>query len=434
MTERFDAVVVGAGPAGSAAAIVLARAGKSVALIERGVFPGSKNMYGGVVYGRILDTLVPKWWEEAPVQRWVTRRATMVLTGTQSLTIDYRTQAWAEPPYNGCTTFRPDFDSWLADKAQAAGALLVTSTVVTGLIRDGRGRICGVRTDRPDGDIDAGIVIACDGVNSFLAKEAGLYPHAGPEHFTLGAKEVLALPRSEIDKRFGLTGDDGADFEIIGATGDVPGGAFLYTNAESVAVGVVLRLPELARSGRRPEEIIAGVKEHPAIAGFVAGGTLTEYSAHLIPEGGYDAMPEIVTDGMMVAGDAAGLCLAAGIWLEGVNFAISSGAAAAETAVEALDHGDTSAFALDGYRRRLDESFVLRDHRKLRRAPGFVLSDRVQRRYPQIVCDIVEHLFTVENPEPKPGGLRAMLDEMRKTDVRLADLVRDALTAARTFG
>jgi electron transfer flavoprotein-quinone oxidoreductase len=165
----FDVVVVGAGPAGSSAALVLARAGVRVALVERGPFPGSKNMYGGVVYGRILDTLLPGWWEEVPVQRWVTRRATMVLTPTQSLTNDFRTQSWAGPPYNGCTTLRPDFDGWLADHAAAAGATLVTSTTVTGLRRDDRGRIVGVATDRPDGDIDARVVIACDGVNSFLA-------------------------------------------------------------------------------------------------------------------------------------------------------------------------------------------------------------------------------------------------------------------------
>jgi electron transfer flavoprotein-quinone oxidoreductase len=434
MTERFDAVVVGAGPAGATAALVLARAGKQVVMIERGPFPGSKNMYGGVVYGRVLDSLLPRWWEEVPFERWVTRRSTMVLTPSQSLSIDYRTQAWGAPPYNGCTTFRPDFDSWLAGKAEEAGAVVITSTVATGLLRDGSGRVAGVHTDRPDGDIEAPIVIACDGVNSFLAKEAGLYPHFGPDHFTLGAKEVLALPRSEIDKRFGLTGDEGADFEIVGATGDVPGGAFLYTNAESVSVGVVVRLPELGRSGRRPEDLIADVKAHPAIAQFVAGGELKEYSAHLIPEGGYDAMPEIVTDGMMVAGDAAGLCLAAGIWLEGVNFAIGSGAAAGDTAVEALRSGDTSAAALAGYRRRLESSFVLQDHKKLRRAPGFVLSDRVQRTYPQVVCDIVEQLFTVDNPRAKRGGIRAMLGEMRKTDLKLTEVIKDAVTAVRTFG
>jgi electron transfer flavoprotein-quinone oxidoreductase len=267
-----------------------------------------------------------------------------------------------------------------------------------------------------------------------LAKEAGLYPHAGAEHFTLGAKEVLGLPRAEIDKRFALSGDEGADYEIVGATGDVPGGAFLYTNADSISIGVVLSLPELGRSGRRPEEFIADLKAHPAIAPLVAGAELKEYSAHLIPEGGYDAMPEIVTDGMLVAGDAAGLCLAAGIWLEGVNFAIASGAAAGETAIEALAANNTSAGGLAGYRRRLEVNFVLRDHKKLRRAPGFVLSRRVQQTYPQLLCDVVEQLFTVTNPRPKVGGLRAVVAEMRKTELRISQLARDAVVAIRTFG
>src|SRR6185436_12216704 len=127
----FDVIVVGAGPAGSTAALVLARSGRRVCLLERSPFPGSKNMYGGVVYGRILDSLIPRWWEEAPVQRWVTRRGTMVLTEHQSLTVDYRTTAWGEAPYNGATAMRPDFDAWLAGHAEAAGAVLVTSTTAT---------------------------------------------------------------------------------------------------------------------------------------------------------------------------------------------------------------------------------------------------------------------------------------------------------------
>lgn len=434
MASRFDTIVVGAGPAGSSAALVLARAGHKVCLIERGPFPGSKSMYGGVVYGRVLDQLIPGWREQAPIQRWVTRRATMALTPTQSLTVDFRTTAWSQPPYNGATALRPEFDSWLAKQAQDAGATLVCSTTAVGLLRDGAGRIRGVRTDRPDGDIEAGIVIACDGVNSRLAKEAGLYSRWKPENFALGVKEVLALPRREIEDRFALRDLEGADFEILGCTGKVPGGGFLYTNRDTIAIGVVLKLPHLGHSGQRPEKVLGELKSHPSIAPLIAGGELKEYSAHLIPEGGYSTGPELLADGILVAGDAAALCLAAGIWLEGVNFAIGSGIAAAETCVEALKSGDTSRSGLAGYRRRLESNFVLANHKKLRRAPKFVLSDRVQSSYIQVATNLVQQMFTVTDVQPKRGVLAIGRAELRNAGVRLRDIIRDIYTVARSYG
>jgi len=427
-----DAVVVGAGPAGSAAALALARAGRSVLLVERGPFPGSKNMYGGVVYPRVLDSVLPRWWEEAPIQRWITRRSTMVLTDTQALTVDYRSQAWAEPPYNGATAYRPDFDSWLAGKAEAAGAELVCSTTVTGLLRDGQ-RVVGVRTDRPDGEITASVVIACDGVNSFVAKEAGLYGPVDQDDFTVGVKETLVLPKDVIDERFGVRGRHGVDIEILGGTG-VSGGGFVYTNLDTLSVGVVLKLPALAAQKRRPEEIIAGLKAHPAIAPLVEGAELKEYSAHVIPEGGWRMVPQLAGDGLLVAGDAAALCLAAGIWLEGVNFALGSGLVAGEVAAAGLAAGDTSTRQLGAYRQRLSRSFVLADHKRLRDIPHLVLSDRVQHQYPQLMCAVAERMFRVDNPEPKPGLRRILGQEARRAGVRLRDLARDGWTAAKGFG
>lgn len=430
----FDAIVVGAGPAGAAAALTLARAGKSVALLERGIFPGAKNMYGGVVYGRVLDDLVPNWWQDVPYQRWVSRRATMLMTPTQSLTIDYRSDRWIEAPYNGMTAYRADFDAWLAAKAEEAGATLVCSTTATSLLRGADGRIRGVSTDRPDGDLTARVVIACDGVNSFLAKSAGLYQAFDPSNFTVGVKEVLRLPREVIDERCRLTGDEGLDIEIVGCTAGIPGGGFFYTNRDSVAVGIVVSVVGLAAARVRPEKLLADLKKHPSIAPLVRDGELLEYSAHTIPEGGYDVMPELVGDRLLIAGDAAAMCLAAGIWLEGVNFAIGSGAAAGEAAAEALDQGDASVAALAGYRRRIEANFVLADHRKFRRVPHLIMSERVQRQYPPFVCDIVEKMFTVDNPTPKLGLRRWANDARRTHGVRLRDLLRDGAVGLRSFG
>ena len=429
-----DVIVVGAGPAGSCAALALARAGKSVILVERGPFAGSKNMYGGVVYPRILDELIPNWWETAPVQRWVVRRSTMILSEQNAFTIDYRTPSWGEPPYNGATAYRPDFDHWLSQQAVAAGATLVTSTTVTGLLRDGAGRVTGVRTDRPDGDLTASVVIACDGVNSFLAKEAGLYTATDAANFTVGVKETLSLSRSVIDERFGVRDNHGVDIEILGGTSGVNGGGFIYTNLDTVSLGVVLKLPKLTAQSKRPEEIIAGLKQHPAIAPLVEGAVVQEYSAHVIPEAGLSMMPTMVTDGMLVAGDAAALCLAAGIWLEGVNFAMASGMYAGRAAATALDKDDVSAKGLAGYTKLLEDSFVLSDHRKLKDIPGLVLSDRVQSKYPGFVTSVIERVFRVDNPRPKPGLRRIVREERKRAGISLRDLLRDGWKGMRGFG
>jgi len=431
---EFDAVVVGAGPAGASAALALARAGRRVVLVERGPFPGSKNVYGGVVYGRVLDDIVPGWWEEVPVERWIVRRSTMMMTGTQSLSVDFRTDAWGSAPYNGMTTLRCHFDTWLASKATDAGAHLLTSTVATGLVRDGAGRVAGVVTDRAGAELRAPVVIACDGVNSFLAKEAGLLPRAEASHHTLGVKEVLDLPPATIDERFGVQDHEGVDMEILGCTREIPGGGFLYTNADSVSIGVVLSLPELAASGVRPEALIADLKAHPAIAPLLRGSSLREYAAHLIPEGGYDTMPALAADGLLIAGDAGAMTLAAGLWLEGVNFAIGSGYAAGRAADRALARGDCSAAGLASYRADLEGQFVLADHKRLRRAPALVLSDRVQRRYPGLLCDLAEGMFTVTNPTPKPGGLALTRSVAARHGVKLRQLAGDTLRGLRIFG
>src|SRR5512140_1112313 len=95
MTEdKFDAIIVGAGVAGSTAAYQLAKQGLQVVLIERGPYPGSKNLSGGVLYGRVLEQLFPNYWETAPVERCITNQVVSFLTADAHFNIDFKTQAF----------------------------------------------------------------------------------------------------------------------------------------------------------------------------------------------------------------------------------------------------------------------------------------------------------------------------------------------------
>ena len=139
-------------------------------------------------------------------------------------------------------------------------------------------------------------------------------------------------------------------------------------------------------------------------------------------------------DGLLVAGDAAAMTLAAGLWLEGVNFAIGSGWAAGQAAARALAAGDTSAKGLASYRADLESTFVLADHKRLRKAPSLVLSDRVQQRYPGLLCDLAEGMFTVTNPTPKAGVLATTRRAAARHGVTLRQLAGDGLRGLRIFG
>src|SRR3989440_5274740 len=430
--QQFDAIVVGAGPAGSSAALAMARAGLEVALIERGEYPGAKNVSGAALYAPdLLSDLLPDYWEEAPVERYMTRRVVTFLGKEAATSLDFRTNRFSKPPYNGFTLLRPKFDRWLAGKAEEAGTLLITSTVVDDLLYEGE-QVVGVRSRREDGEIYAPVVIAADGANSFLAKKAGLQREFRAEEMTLGVKEVLRLDAHTIEERFNLTGDEGMSNEFVGfATGEVKGGGFLYTNRDTLSIGVVTQIASLAEKRVRAYDLLDQFKGHPAFAPLVRDGVTLEYSAHMIPEGGWAMLPQLSRGGLLVVGDAAGFVFAAGLFLEGMNFAIASGLAAAETIKQAHHEHEFSSLSLSRYRKRLEESFVLQDLKKFRHAPTFVNNERLQNMYPELLCQVAENIFR-SNGRPRHKIGRVMFDTLRGK-VPLRTLLHDGWQAARAL-
>jgi electron transfer flavoprotein-quinone oxidoreductase len=430
--QQFDAIVVGAGPAGSSAALAMARAGLQVALIERGEYPGAKNVSGAALYApNLLEALLPKYWEEAPVERYMTRRVVTFLGKEAATSLDFRTSRFSQPPYNGFTILRPKFDRWLADKAVEAGVLLITSTVVDDLLYKDK-QVIGVRCRREEGDLYAPLVIAADGANAFLAKKAGLQHEFRPDEMTLGVKEVLRLDAHTIEERFNLKGDEGMTNEYVGyASGDVKGGGFLYTNRDTLSIGVVTQIASLAEKKVRAYDLLDRFKQHPAVAPLVREGVTLEYSAHMIPEGGWSMLPILSRAGLMVVGDAAGFVFATGLFLEGMNFAIASGLAAAATAQQAHADRDFSAQSLKRYRKQLESSFVLKDLKKFRHAPAFINNEHLQNVYPDLICDTMEHIFRSSGKPRRKLG-RVVLGTMRK-EVPLLTLLRDGWQAGRAL-
>ena len=435
-TLSYDVIVVGAGPAGSAAALVAARAGLRVLLVERGEHPGAKNVSGAAFYSpQVLEAVLPEFWRVAPVERVLTRRVISFTSRESSLSIDFRSERLKDQPYNGFTVLRPEFDRWLAEEAVAAGATLLGATVVDELLRNGAGHVIGVRARRPEGDIEAPLVIACDGVNSFLAKQAGLRGEIGSDQVSLGVKEVVGLGRDVIEERFGLGDRDGVTYEFIGSvSGGLSGGAFLYTNRETLSLGLIVQVASLAERRVPAYELLEDFKAHPSVAPLVRGGRLVEYSAHLVPEAGLAMLPKLFGDGILVAGDAAGLCFATGLYLEGINYAIASGRAAGETAVEAIrGSGRADVSVLRAYERRLDDAGVLPDFRRYRRAPRLVLSVRMHSVSPDLLTGLAEGALA-----PRGQAKRKLLPlaraELKARGIPMTRLVRDLVEGGRAFG
>jgi electron transfer flavoprotein-quinone oxidoreductase len=428
--ERVDAAVVGAGLAGLSCAYTLAKAGLDVLVVERGDYPGSKNVTGGRLYMNPVRQYLPEIWDHAPFERHVTRERLTMLSDDTSVTMEFRPAAFDAKPYHSYTLLRPTFDRWLAEQASAAGAAIISKYKVENLLRE-NGRISGIRAEGED--IAASVVVAADGALSFIAEEAGLRAKHNPDHFAVGLKETVELPQNVIEDRFNLHGEEGTAQLYFGSvTKGLTGGGFLYTNRQSISLGIVVGLGSLMASSQQPEtyQLLEEFKQRPEITALIDGGETVEYSAHAIPEGGIDSMPKLFADGILAVGDAAGLALNMGIIVRGMDMAIASGAMAAETIKEAKRRNNYDAATLATYETMLKNSFVLKDLQTFRNVWKVLNNPRLFEKYPRAIGALMMELMQI-GPEPKSKLSSTTLKHIRKNFLNLSTL-KDLLSLLKT--
>ncbi|TCT35084.1 electron transfer flavoprotein-quinone oxidoreductase [Providencia alcalifaciens] len=425
--DIFDAIIVGAGLAGSAAALVLAREGAQVLLIERGNYAGGKNVTGGRMYAHSLERIIPGFTKEAPIERMITHEKLSFMTETGAMTVDYQNGDPQKPEETSWSILRGKLDPWLAEQAENAGAQCITGIRVDKLVeRDGK--VVGVEAD---GDVlEAKVVILADGVNSLLAEQLGMTKRVSAEHVAVGVKELIELPKDVLQNRFNLKGNEGVAWLFAGSPTDgLMGGGFLYTNEDTISLGLVCGLHHIKDAKKSVPQMLEDFKQHPAVAPLIEGGKMIEYAAHVVPEAGLKMQSELVRDGVLVAGDAAGMCMNLGFTIRGMDLAVASGEAAAQAVLSAMKKEDFSKQGLSEYLTLLEQG-PLRDMKAYQRMPEFLDNPRMFTAYPEMALGIAKKLFTISDEAPVPLR-KTMLQHAKK--VGFMNLIKDGIKGVRAI-
>ena len=423
--DAFDAIIVGAGPAGAVAAYILAKAGAEVLVIERGNYAGSKNLTGGRLYAHSLEKIMPGFAQRAPVERKITKERVSFLTEESAMTLDYQAPATDRPVQESYSVLRGKFDQWLMAQAEEAGAQFISGIRVDNVVTN-NGKVTGVEAD---GDVlEARVVILADGVNSILAEKLGmLSPRVQPGSVAVGVKELIELPKGQLEDRFNLQGNEGAAWLFAGSPSNgLMGGGFLYTNESTISLGLVCGLHDIGTSSKSVAQMLEDFKQHPIVKPLIAGGKMVEYGAHVVPEAGINMLPKITGNGVLIAGDAAGLCLNLGFTIRGMDMAIASGEAAANAVLAAKERNDFSQQGLSTYQTLLEDG-MMKDFKLYKKLPAFMENPRMFNHYPKMMTGIMADMFTVDGTPAQPMRKKII---KRAKEVGYLNLIKDGMKGA----
>lgn len=427
--DKFDVIIVGGGVAGLAASIVLAENDLEVLLVERGDYCGAKNVTGGRLYGHSLEKIIPNFADEAPIERKVVKEKISMMSEKSSLDIGYSSKELGkDKDSSSYVVLHSKFDQYLAEKAEEAGVAIITGVLVERLLLED-GKVVGI--DATGEEMYADAVIIADGVNSLLSQQIGIKKELEPNQVAVGAKEVIELSEEIINERFNLESDEGMSWLSCGdPTMGGFGGGFIYTNKDSVSIGVVATLSDIGYSNTKLTDLLERFKEHDSVAPFIKGGKTIEYSAHLVPEEGIHMVPEIYGDGFLVVGDAAGFCINLGYTVRGMDFAIESGRLAALAILRAKEKEDFSKESLAVYKDLVNNSFIMKDLMTFKAFPTILSRREIFSDLPEIINDVAGRAFTVNGGDSK-GFIMGTVNDLatRISATQLSDFISTVMEA-----
>lgn len=347
--EKVECIVVGAGPAGAACAIGLARNGVQTVMVERGKYAGEKNVASFVLFANVLERIYPDFRDEAPLERLTADAGFLALRERDFMEFRMRSDNYYRDRLI-YTAYRSRFDKWFAEKAEAEGVELVKGMLVTGLLKEG-GRVVGIKVG--EDELLADVVVGADGIHSIVSREAGLYED-DTSRYMLGIKEVLDLPPDVIEERFQLREGEGCVKDGWGyPVSDVGGFFSMYTNNDSVSIVLFSPVDAIKENGVNLRERLELFKAHPYISSLLAGSRLREYESHILSDGGRLKMRDLYSDGVLLCGEAGGFN--SSMWI-GVPSGMLSGLKAAEAVAWAKRRGRFDRESLSRYEELLYET------------------------------------------------------------------------------
>jgi electron-transferring-flavoprotein dehydrogenase len=408
MIEReqleMDVVFVGAGPANLAAALHLKKSidehnelvekGRKrgekipdleIGIIEKGSFIGAHILSGAVMDPIAIRELIPDFLEQGcPVDTVVSSDAFWYLTENRAIESPV-----IPPPLKNHGKYILSLSKmceWLGEKCEEAGINIFPEFPGAEMLYDENDRVIGIRTGdkginkegEAKGNFEAGVdllakvTVLGEGSRGSLAKHLmqrlGLNEGKEPQVFSIGVKELWEVPAENIE--------EGRVIHTLGFPSDTKtyGGGWIYGMKNNVvSIGYVTGLDYLDPL-IDPHAEFQKFKTHPKVAEILAGGKMLKYGAKTINAGGWNTMPKLYADGVLLVGDCASFLN--GQRIKGIHTAMKSGMLAAETILGAFIHNDFTSKTLRHFEEKVESSWIYDELYPVRNFHGAFQSGR----------------------------------------------------------